>query len=1029
MRFAETIAEECREFGIDVNAIAPGALNTRLLDEVLAAGPEKVGAGFLRARGAAEGGGRRAACARRRACGVSRLGGERRHHRQADQRASGTTGAAWPDHLDELARQRRLHAAPDHRPRPRASAGATDERPAAQGGDRRLRPDRPASARAAMPGAAARRLRRPRPRDARPRSPAPSPGCASVRRLARRCSTRSTCDIVIVATPHDALAAITAAAVERGKQCWSRSRPRASRAEIEPVRSPARERAGVRVRVGFNHRYHPALRKARELVDAGALGALMFVRGRYGHGGRLGYEREWRADPEALRRRRADRPGRAPDRPRALVPRRLRRRARASPTPTSGTCRSTTTPSCCCATADGKTAFLHASCTEWKNTVLVRDLRPRRQDRRSTASAAATASSGSPSTACCREMGPPETTIWEYPMADDSWAVEFAEFIDDIRARPHAVRRASRTPSPCFAVVEADLRGTPAMIITRSPLRITLGGGGTDLPSYYREHERLPDRRGDRQVRLRHRHPAVRRRASILKYSKLEHVETHRRGPASDHPRGAQASSISERRRSRSRRWPTFRPAPGSARRAASPRRCCARCTRIARSLIHPRELAEQACHIEIDRLGEPIGKQDQYIAAFGGLTCFTFHRRRGRGRAAGDRRRDPLRPRGQPAAVLHRLLPRGLGDPQGPGPAHQAAATRAMIDNLHYVKDLGLRSQEALESGDLDAFGRLMHEHWEHKRKRSGGMSNPQIDEWYDLAMANGAIGGKLIGAGGGGFLMFYAEDKARLRHAMREAGLDGGPLPLRLRRHQGRRAVMPRLRMPPVAILAGGLATRLGPLTETIPRRWSRSPASRSSPISSTAAARGRRAGRAVRRPSRRHDPRRRRRRRAVRPRGRPTASTATRCSAPAARSRAPCRCSARRSSCSTATAISTSPIAPIAARIPRQRRAGPDDRVPQRGPLGHQQRALRRRRVVRYDKRAPSPDMRYIDYGLGVFDRERARANGRPSMPSISPTSMQAWPRRAARRLRGDAPLLRDRHAERACRDRRLSEGAAR
>jgi D-glycero-alpha-D-manno-heptose-7-phosphate kinase len=95
------------------------------------------------------------------------------------------------------------------------------------------------------------------------------------------------------------------------------------------------------------------------------------------------------------------------------------------------------------------------------------------------------------------------------------------------------------------------------------------------------------------------------------------------------------------------------------------------------------------------------------------------------------------------------------------------------MIENLNYVKDLGLRSLEALESGRLIDFGRLMHEHWEHKKQRSGGMSNSAINQWYDYAMNNGAAGGKLIGAGGGGFLMFYAEDKTRLRHAMTTAGL----------------------------------------------------------------------------------------------------------------------------------------------------------------------------------------------------------------------------------------------------------------
>jgi D-glycero-alpha-D-manno-heptose-7-phosphate kinase len=96
------------------------------------------------------------------------------------------------------------------------------------------------------------------------------------------------------------------------------------------------------------------------------------------------------------------------------------------------------------------------------------------------------------------------------------------------------------------------------------------------------------------------------------------------------------------------------------------------------------------------------------------------------------------------------------------------------MIQNLHYVKELGLRSKEALENGKTALFGELMHEHWEHKKRRSGGMSNSQINEWYELGRANGAIGGKLVGAGGGGFLMFYSADRSRLRHAMSCAGLE---------------------------------------------------------------------------------------------------------------------------------------------------------------------------------------------------------------------------------------------------------------
>ena len=96
------------------------------------------------------------------------------------------------------------------------------------------------------------------------------------------------------------------------------------------------------------------------------------------------------------------------------------------------------------------------------------------------------------------------------------------------------------------------------------------------------------------------------------------------------------------------------------------------------------------------------------------------------------------------------------------------------MLSNLHYVKDLGHRSRLALERADTAQFGELMHEHWEHKKRRSKGMSNPQIDEWYELGRKNGALGGKLVGAGGGGFLMFYAEDHRRVRTAMASAGLE---------------------------------------------------------------------------------------------------------------------------------------------------------------------------------------------------------------------------------------------------------------
>ena len=190
-------------------------------------------------------------------------------------------------------------------------------------------------------------------------------------------------------------------------------------------------------------------------------------------------------------------------------------------------------------------------------------------------------------------------------------------------------------------------------------------------------------------------------------------------------------------------------------------------------NLVHPAQLAEQACDIEINRLGEPIGKQDQYIAAFGGITCFKFM-------PDGRVEAWPLKISEETRYNLEdNLLLFFTGYSRTAGSILEEQKTKtltsdkSMVDNLHFVKDLGRQSQKALESGDLKEFARLMNVHWQRKKERSSNMSNTQINEWYDCAMTNGALGGKLIGAGGGGFLMFYTEDKARLRHSMRANGL----------------------------------------------------------------------------------------------------------------------------------------------------------------------------------------------------------------------------------------------------------------
>jgi D-glycero-alpha-D-manno-heptose-7-phosphate kinase len=309
------------------------------------------------------------------------------------------------------------------------------------------------------------------------------------------------------------------------------------------------------------------------------------------------------------------------------------------------------------------------------------------------------------------------------------------------------------------------------MIISRSPLRISLGGGGTDLPSYYREHEGfLVAAAIDKYVYLTLHQTFV--QDIIIKYSHLERV------PAADqiqHPIIREAFKMLEVKET-NLELTSMADIPAGTGLGSSGSFTTALLKTLhayKKNLVHPEELAEQACHIELDRLKEPIGKQDQYIAAYGGLTCFTF-------RKDGKVEARPLKVSTETLYNLEdNLLLFFTGYSRSASSILKEQDDKSknkaddMIQNLHFVKDLGIKSRDALERGDLHEFGSLMNVHWDYKKKRSGAMSNGKIDEWYDLALKNGAVGGKLIGAGGGGFLMFYAEDKMRLRHAMIGAGL----------------------------------------------------------------------------------------------------------------------------------------------------------------------------------------------------------------------------------------------------------------
>jgi D-glycero-alpha-D-manno-heptose-7-phosphate kinase len=191
------------------------------------------------------------------------------------------------------------------------------------------------------------------------------------------------------------------------------------------------------------------------------------------------------------------------------------------------------------------------------------------------------------------------------------------------------------------------------------------------------------------------------------------------------------------------------------------------------RQWVSPAELAEQACVIEMEKLGEPIGKQDQYISAIGGITAFEFHpdgRVEFRPVQLDDATRVSLE---EDLLLFFTGYSRSASAILSDQKSRSEASDAAMIENLHFTKDLGRQSLAALEAGRLEEFARLMDVHWQRKKARTAGMSNDHINTWYELAMKNGAVGGKLIGAGGGGFLMFYAADKSRLRRTLSAAGL----------------------------------------------------------------------------------------------------------------------------------------------------------------------------------------------------------------------------------------------------------------
>lgn len=309
------------------------------------------------------------------------------------------------------------------------------------------------------------------------------------------------------------------------------------------------------------------------------------------------------------------------------------------------------------------------------------------------------------------------------------------------------------------------------MIITRTPLRISLGGGGTDLPAYYRGGEGgfLVAAAVDRHVYL-----ALNRNFDgdlLLKYSRTERISSP---DQVEHPLlreslivagvrdGVEISSMAD-----------VPAGTGLGSSGAFTVGLLRALFAHRRRTVSRRDLAELACTIEIERLKAPVGKQDPYIAAIGGLTAFAF---RPNGAVEvhpleiADDVRDQLE---ENLLLFFTGIRRSASDElatQGAG-FQLDAATRS---NLDAVKTLGRESLTALQHGDLERFAALLTEQWQQKYLRSPGGLHSKVDAWIAAGLAAGAFGGKLVGAGGGGFLLFYADHKARLRAAMAARGLE---------------------------------------------------------------------------------------------------------------------------------------------------------------------------------------------------------------------------------------------------------------
>lgn len=315
------------------------------------------------------------------------------------------------------------------------------------------------------------------------------------------------------------------------------------------------------------------------------------------------------------------------------------------------------------------------------------------------------------------------------------------------------------------------------MILTRAPLRIPLGGGGTDLPSYYSQFGGFfVSAAINKYVFININRPSADEFIRV-KYSRYEQVKTV---DEVQHELVREALKMLDL--GGSLEITSMADVPAGTGMGTSGSYLVALLVGLHdlnRNHVPTWQIAEEACHIEIDLVGHPVGKQDQYVAAFGGLTCFEIER-------DGRVRVGPLRVASHVVEDLrantllfYTGMTRRSLDILEDQKQDTSTGKQDVVDSLHVTRQIGYEIKDALEGGDLVRYGELLHRHWLNKKRRSAKISDASVDRWYDLARASGALGGKLMGAGGGGFLMFFTapEAKQRVREAMADEGLHEMP------------------------------------------------------------------------------------------------------------------------------------------------------------------------------------------------------------------------------------------------------------